>query len=130
MAPAEAERKREAQRRAKKQLAQHPVLAEVPEADREAVFAEANKYASRRWYLYAPVLILVGAIFLQNLGAGSFFASGFWGRSGLFLLTIGAILLTRVTAFRLRRFAIRTYVQRRAASRASGGADRAAPPSA
>jgi hypothetical protein len=130
MAPAEAERQREAQRRAKEQLEQYPVLTEVPESDRDTVLVAANKYAARRWYLYAPTLILLAVVFLQSSGAGPFFVSSFGGRTGLFLLTIGAILLTRWVTFLLRRFAIRTYIQGTVASRVSSAVDRAAPPSA
>jgi hypothetical protein len=52
-APAEAERRRQVEARQLQWFGKIPALSAVPEADRSAVLEVAQRYAGRRWYVYA-----------------------------------------------------------------------------
>jgi hypothetical protein len=130
MAPAEARRQSANALKSRRQLAQHPVLAKLPEAERDAVLGEAAKYAARRWYLYLPALVLVAWTIVQIYGPPLLqIAPSNGAHLWPFAVAIGAILLMRGATFLLRRMAIRTYVLHAIEARSSGAVDHASPPS-
>jgi hypothetical protein len=68
MAPAEARRQRELDKRRTAQLRWVPEIACVPEPERDAVLRAAHLYAIKRWYLYLPALVAVAWFLFPIVG--------------------------------------------------------------
>jgi len=102
--PKEAERRRMAEARQLRVLGPRSSIDLVPESDRPAVVAAAQKHALRTWYVYAPLAIYVVWVLV------SMYAIAIFGRE-LAHPPPGMALAAIVVMIMLRKLAVRSYIR-------------------
>ena len=123
-APAEAQRQRDRTRKTERLVRWYRALAQVPEYERENVLAAANRFAVRRWYLYAPVVALIVWI-LQRA-----FLPGIFGELQSMRAPYWQVTLAIGTTAFIKRYTVHKYIRRAAKALQSGAVDHADRPRA